>query len=151
MRWMMIGAVVAWSLVATVAAAQSGGAAAPAVQLAEHDYLVFFRADEANLTPQAQVIVARAAKAAKLENANGKLGHVKVIGYSSATGGPGAAEKLATARAEAIRQALVSEGLEAASVRVEGRGRRWTKDAKPDAVAELVNRRARIVLYGPGK
>jgi OmpA-OmpF porin, OOP family len=151
MRWMMIGVVVVWSLVAGAAMAQSGGAAAPAVALAEHDYLVFFRADEATLTPQAQVIVARAARAAKAERSNGKLGHLKVIGYSSATGGPGAAEKLATSRAEAIRQALVGEGLEAAMIRVEGRGRRWAKDAKPDAVAELVNRRARIVLYGPGK
>jgi OmpA-OmpF porin, OOP family len=151
MRWLAICAVGGLALLVLPAWAQSGGAAAPAVALEQHDYVVFFRSDHAELTPQALVIVAKAAKATKLEKTNGRLSHVKVIGYSSATGAANAAEKLATARAEAIRQALVSEGIEAAIIKVEGRGRRWAKDAKPDAVAELINRRARIVLYGPGK
>jgi len=137
------------SIVAAVAALLALGSPAGAAQaLAAHDYVVFFRADQAELTPQAEVIIAKAARAAKDEQAAGRLGYVKVIGYSDATGAPDAAQKLSVARAEAIRRALVAHGIAAPMLRVEGRGKRKAKAAKPDAVKELVNRRARIVLYG---
>lgn len=116
--------------------------------LAAHDYVVFFRADEAQLTPQAEVIVAKAARATKDEQAAGRLGHVKVIGYSDATSAPDAARKLSVARAEVIKRALLAHGVADPLVRVEGRGKLRSKAAKSDAAKELVNRRARIVLYG---
>jgi hypothetical protein len=55
------------------------------------------------------------------------------------------------ARAEAIKQALGKNGIDAAMVRTEGRGRPLARDRKPDDVAELINRRARIVVYGPSR
>lgn len=118
--------------------------------LEAHDYVVFFPADKADLTPQAEVVVGKAARAVKDQQAAGKLGHVKVIGYSDATNAPDAAGKLAQARAETIRKALAAAGIAPEIIRVEGRGKLRPKGAKPDAIRELVNRRARIVLYGPG-
>lgn len=133
----------AWAVL--LAAALPATAAQP---LAAHDYMVFFRADEAILTPQAEVIVSKAARAAKDEQAAGRLGHVKVIGYSDATSAPDAAQKLSATRAEVIKKALLANGIAEPLIKVEARGKLRSKAAKGDAVKELVNRRARIVLYG---
>jgi outer membrane protein OmpA-like peptidoglycan-associated protein len=128
----------------------STGSTGKAQPLAAHDYLVFFPGDSAELSPAAKVVVARSAKAVRQTREAGQFGHVKVIGYSDAVSGPDAAQKLSAQRAEVVKQALVAEGVPADRIKIEGRGKPRNAAAKGDAVRELKNRRARIVLYGPG-
>jgi OmpA-OmpF porin, OOP family len=117
--------------------------------LAAHDYLVFFPADSAELGPAAKVVVGRSAKAVRQTREAGQFGHVKVIGYSDAVSAPDAAQKLSAQRAEVVKQALVAEGVPADRIKIEGRGK-VRRPGTSDGVRELRNRRARIVLYGPG-
>lgn len=134
---------------ATGGAPGGAGSTGKAQPLAAHDYLVFFQGDSAELTPAAKVVVARSAKAVRQTREAGQFGHVKVIGYSDAVSAPDAAQKLSAQRAELVKQALIAEGVPAERIKTEGRGKPRTA-GKSDAVRELKNRRARIVLYGPG-
>lgn len=125
------------------------GSTGKAQPIASHDYLVFFQPDAAELSPAAKVVVARSAKAVRQTREAGQFGHVKVIGYSDAVSAPDAAQKLSAQRAEVVKQALIAEGVPADRIKTEGRGKP-RNPGKSDAVRELKNRRARIVLYGPG-
>jgi outer membrane protein OmpA-like peptidoglycan-associated protein len=125
------------------------GSTGKARPLAAHDYLVFFSSDSAELGPAAKVVVGRSAKAVRQTGEAGQFGHVKVIGYSDAVSAPDAAQKLSAQRAEVVRQALIAEGVPAERIKIEGRGKP-RRPGKSDEVRELKNRRARIVLYGPG-
>jgi len=108
---------------------------------------VYFRADAAELTPQAQVIVVQAVQRARqLEEAH-RFDHIKVIGYSDAVSAPDAAQKLSAQRAQMIKEALASQGVAADRIQVEGRGRKRPVLKPGVDVRELGNRRGRIVIY----
>jgi outer membrane protein OmpA-like peptidoglycan-associated protein len=67
---------------------------------------------------------------------------IKVGGYTDAAGGAGVNEKLSTARAESVRDALVQHGVAADRIEAEGYGEQHQR--QPSSGAEQANRRAAI-------
>lgn len=71
---------------------------------------------------------------------------VVVIGHTDTSGGIAYNKKLSLKRANAVRDGLVSRGVVASLVRVEGRGKSDLLVKTPDNVREPANRRAQITL-----
>ncbi|HWK44197.1 MAG TPA: OmpA family protein [Stellaceae bacterium] len=118
----------------------------PAKPLAfRRQYTVFFAQGSASLMPGAASIVKTASEAAKQR----RYSHLKVIGYSDATGTAASAKSLSQARAAAVREALVAAGIPGDKIRIEGRGKSNPAISTPNP--EPRNRRARIVIYLPGE
>jgi len=67
---------------------------------------------------------------------------IKVGGYTDMTGSPEANQKLSTARAESVRQALIARGVDGARIEAEGYG--GTHAVEETAGAAQSNRRAAI-------
>jgi OmpA-OmpF porin, OOP family len=127
-----------------------GGAAMPSPAAAQPtDFVVFFESGSTHLGHPGTAVVARAAAAVRAALAKVPGSHVKVIGYSDTTGADDAAQRLSEKRAAAVRDALVRDGVEAAKIGTEGRGKSELAVPTPDRTREPRNRRARIVVYGP--
>jgi OOP family OmpA-OmpF porin len=134
------------------------GAAAPvlAVREAQKSYaarptgfVVFFGSGSTSLTRPGATIVARASVAVKRAIAEVPGSHVKIIGYSDTSGSNDAAQRLSESRAATVRDALVHDGVDAAKVVTEGRGKSELAVPTPDRTREPRNRRVRIVVFGP--
>jgi OOP family OmpA-OmpF porin len=138
-------AVAAMPTVAAAPLAQKPHAAHPT------EFIVFFGSGGASLTHAGATIVARAATAVKQALAKVPGSHVKVIGYSDTSGSNDAAQRLSERRAAAVRDALVHDGVEAAKVATEGRGKSELAVPTPDRTREPRNRRVRIAIYGPNE
>src|SRR5262245_53950658 len=89
-------------------------AAAPQVR----NFLVFFDFDRSTLTPRAQEIVKEAANVAK----SGSNARVTCTGHTDTAGPANYNMALSLRRANAVKDALVREGVPAASIAVVGRG-----------------------------
>ncbi|MDB5406920.1 MAG: exported protein of unknown function [Rhodospirillales bacterium] len=113
------------------------------------DFVVFFGSSSTSLSHAGTAIVSRAAVAVTTEFGKVPGSHVKVIGYSDTTGSNDAAQRLSERRAATVREALVADGVDAAKVETEGRGKSELAVPTPDRTREPRNRRARIVIYGP--
>ena len=110
-------------------------------------YLLFFHGDAAELTPHAHLVIVKAAQRARQLAEARRLDHIKVIGYSDAVSSPDAARELSLRRAETIRDTLLSHGMAADRITVEGRGRTRPVLKPGEEAREQGNRRARIVIY----
>jgi OOP family OmpA-OmpF porin len=115
--------------------------AAPAVVAAPPGrFELYFNFDQAALTPDAEQVVATAAKAAKAAG----YPVIRVVGYTDHAGSDGYNLKLSTRRAEVVKKALVAAGVPADRVTVEGRGAADPLVPTRDGVREPKNRRAVI-------
>ena len=112
---------------------------APAIQRA---FIVFFDFDRADITPEASRIIKQAAETAK----RGSVPRIVVTGHTDLSGSVAYNQRLSERRAEAVRQALVKEGLTAGAISTVGRGKTQPLVPTADGVREPQNRRAEIVL-----
>jgi outer membrane protein OmpA-like peptidoglycan-associated protein len=115
------------------------------------EFTLFFGSASAQLDPLSKQIVEDAAAAAKRRQVEGSFSHVKVIGYADTAGPAEASQRISEQRATAVREELVRLGLPGEAVRVEGRGKKELAVQTRDRVSEPRNRRARVVIYGPGE
>jgi outer membrane protein OmpA-like peptidoglycan-associated protein len=112
--------------------------------VAASNYTVYFEFNKADLTPDARKIVGEAAAAAKHGTAR-----IAVDGYTDLAGTAGYNMGLSVRRANAVKAALVADGIAASRISVHGFGKTHPAVPTPDGVREPRNRRA-VVVIGPG-
>ena len=88
---------------------------------------------------------------AKLDELVGKIKGITLevviaVGHTDSIGSDAYNQRLSERRAEAVRQALVKEGLTAGAISTVGRGKTQPLVPTADGVREPQNRRAEIVL-----
>jgi hypothetical protein len=105
-------------------------------------YIVFFDFDRATLTAQAMTTIKQAAAAAKAGNKT----RIGVTGHTDRSGSDAYNMALSLRRANAVKDALVREGIPAAGITVVGRGESQPLVPTADGVREPQNRRVEIVL-----
>jgi len=130
---------------AVAACDQSPQAASPAPPPAPPPtkyWLVFFDLNSATITPKGADTVAEAATIAKaMPNSR-----VTVSGYTDTDGSPGYNMVLSLRRANAVKAALVGNGVSPTAITVSGRGEEGLLVATPDNVKMESNRRVQIVI-----
>ena len=129
---------------APVAAPAPMPAPAPMVKAAPmpHNYMVFFDFNRAAITPEAANIIREAANSAR----GGKVARLTLTGYTDAVGSDKYNMALSTKRAEAVKEALVKQGVPADEIAVYGKGKSDPLVPTKDGVREPQNRRVEIVL-----
>jgi OOP family OmpA-OmpF porin len=115
------------------------------------EFVVFFGSGSTSLSHLGTTVVTRAAAKVKADLAKVPGSHVKVIGYSDTSGSNEAAQTLSEKRAAIVRDALAQDGVDAAAITTEGRGKSELAVPTPDRKSEPRNRRVRIVVYGPNE
>ncbi|HTR82895.1 MAG TPA: OmpA family protein [Reyranella sp.] len=106
------------------------------------NFLVFFDFDRSTLTPRAMDIVKEAANVAK----SGQNAKVTCTGHTDTAGPATYNMALSLRRANAVKDALVREGVASSSIAVVGRGEEALLVATKDGVREPQNRRVEIVI-----
>ena len=106
------------------------------------NFLVFFDFDKSTLTPRAMDIVKEAANVAK----SGHNARVTCTGQTDTAGPPSYNMALSLRRANAVKDALVRNGVPATAIAVVGRGEQGLLVPTPDGVREPQNRRVEIVI-----
>jgi len=127
--------------VAAPAPAPAPVAAKPAPQL-QKNYMVFFDFDKADITPEASKIITQAAAAAKQGNAP----RIDLTGHTDRTGSDKYNMALSIKRGNAVKDALVAQGIPASQISVVGKGLSAPLVPTKDGVREPQNRRVEIVL-----
>src|SRR4051812_46922947 len=117
-------------------------AASPQTQQPARNFMLFFTNDRATLTPDGEAVVREAAAAAKA-NPDAK---VTVAGHADSTGNGAYNRVLSQKRAETVREELVKDGLNPASVAVVGRGEDALLVATKDGMRAPKNRRVEIIV-----
>ena len=100
-------------------------------------YLVYFNEFSANLSPDAQNVIATAAQRAKEVAAKTVL----VQGRASATGSPAANQKLTETRTQVVYDALQKDGVNPTIIQQQPLGQTTTTDTS------VMDRRVDVVLY----
>lgn len=127
----------------SIAAVESALAAAPtAVPTELGSYLAFFDLNSAELTPEAQDIIANAVTSAK-ERADESI---MITGFTDTTGTPQHNLRLSKQRAGAVADAMVASGVDAGRITTDGLGENNLLIPTGDGVAEPQNRRAQIAI-----
>ncbi len=105
-------------------------------------YMVFFDFDRSNITATAAETIKKAAADAKA----GQKTRIGVTGHADRSGSDAYNMALSLRRANAVKDALVREGIPAAAIAVVGRGESQPLVQTADGVREPQNRRVEIVL-----
>lgn len=130
---------------APVAAPAPTPAPAPMVKPApapQKNYMVFFDFNKADITPEAAQIIAQASNAAKAGHAT----RVDLTGHADRSGSDKYNMALSLKRANAVKDAMVRQGIPAAQISVVAKGESAPLVPTPDGVREPQNRRVEIVL-----
>ena len=114
---------------------------APAAQ-PRQNFIVFFDFDRSNITADAQRVITDAASAAK----SGNVARIQLTGHTDRSGSDQYNMALSLRRGEAVKQALIRQGIPAASIAIIGRGESQPLVPTADGVREPQNRRVEIVL-----
>jgi outer membrane protein OmpA-like peptidoglycan-associated protein len=105
-------------------------------------YVVFFDFDRADITPPAMQTIQQAAAAAKAGNKTS----LTVTGHADRSGGDAYNMALSMRRANAVKDALVRQGIPASSMQVVARGETEPLVPTADGVREPQNRRVEILI-----
>jgi outer membrane protein OmpA-like peptidoglycan-associated protein len=107
-------------------------------------FIVFFDFDKSNLTAEAQSVVTEAVKAAK----SGGFVKVLITGHTDTVGSDSYNQALSVRRAEAVKDDMVSQGMDGSQISIEGKSFHDPLVATGPGVREPQNRRAVIDLGG---
>ncbi len=116
-------------------------AAAPAPAPAK-TYLVFFDWDKATLTPRATQVIAQAAS----DSRTNQVTMIEVDGYTDTSGSPAYNQDLSLRRARSVEGQLVTDGVPASDITVQGFGETKLLVQTGPNVREPQNRRVEIVM-----
>jgi OmpA-OmpF porin, OOP family len=105
-------------------------------------YLVFFDFDRSNILPAGGDVIAEAAQEINAR----QLSAVNVIGHADTSGTKKYNKRLSLKRANAVKSALVKQGVNPALIRVDHRGEDDLMVPTPDEVREPANRRTVITF-----
>lgn len=105
-------------------------------------YLVFFDFDKSDIGAGGQNVLDAVAEEVRARSLNA----VTIVGHTDSSGPNSYNNRLAMRRANAVRDALVTRGVDAALIRVEGRGEDELLVQTADGVREPANRRAQITF-----
>jgi outer membrane protein OmpA-like peptidoglycan-associated protein len=108
---------------------------------------ISFASGKAKLLPPARAQLSQVAAALKQGSADSKI---VVEGYTDSTGSPQTNQELSQQRAEAVRQALVAEGVPAERVSAVGYGESRPVADNSSAEGRATNRRVEIVVQHNG-
>lgn len=104
-------------------------------------FTVYFAFDSANLSAEALRIVRSAADAARTENAP-----IAVVGHADAAGPADYNMRLSLRRAQAVRDALIADGIPVSRITASGQGEGDLAVPTADGVREQRNRRV-VILF----
>jgi outer membrane protein OmpA-like peptidoglycan-associated protein len=104
------------------------------------EFIIFFGHNKAELTPAAMDVVREAASAAKEDG----IANVKLVGHADRSGSDTYNQALSLRRANAVKSALVREGVTESTIVVDGRGESDPMVPTADGVREPQNRRVNI-------
>ncbi len=107
-------------------------------------FMVFFDWDRSNLSSQAMTTIQQAAAAYKSRGS----ARVTATGHTDTSGSPSYNMALSLRRANAVKDALVQQGVPPTNISVVGRGEETPLVATGDNVREPQNRRVEIVMDG---
>ena len=105
-------------------------------------WMVFFDTNSTTLSQQGSMTVTEAANVAK-SMANSRVG---VTGFTDTDGSPAYNQQLSVRRADAVRKALVSNGIAPQAITVNGAGESGLLIETPDQTKNEKNRRVQIVV-----
>ena len=117
-------------------------AASPETPQPARNFMLVFGNDRANITPESEGVIQEAVRAAKA-NPNARI---TVSGNADTWGDNAYNTALSQRRAEAVRDALVKDGVNQASITVVGHGEDALPVSTRDGVREPKNRRAEIIV-----
>ena len=123
---------------------QPATTAPPAAAVAPPSFLVFFDWDRSNLSAQALNTVQQAATTFKTRSS----ARITATGHTDTSGSEQYNMALSLRRANAVKAALVKEGVPAPAISVVGRGEQGLLVQTGDNVREPQNRRVEIVIDG---
>ncbi len=117
---------------------------APPVPPPVKNFVVFFDFNKTALTPEAELVIAEAVKTAK------STGAVKILvtGHTDTVGSDSYNQRLSVRRAEAVKDAMQSGGIDGSTISIEGKGFHDPLVPTGPGVREPQNRRAVIDLGG---
>ena len=127
---------------APVAAPPPAPAPAKAAPALKKNFIVFFDFDKAVVTPEAQSTINQAAQAAK----EGRSTSVALTGHTDRAGSDKYNQALSLKRANAVKAALIAQGIPADQISVVAKGESAPLVATADGAREPQNRRVEIVL-----
>jgi len=104
-------------------------------------FLVFFDLDSSEITADSAEIIRRAADVARASGAAA----IEVVGHTDTSGSNAYNDALSVRRAEAVRDALVANGVQSGAISLEGRGESDPLVSTADGVPEERNRRVQGV------
>lgn len=105
-------------------------------------YLVFFDFDKSGVAASGESVLDAVGTEAKSRSLNA----LNVIGHTDRAGSRKYNNRLALKRANSVREALITRGVDASLIKVDGRGEDQNLVATDDNVREPANRRAEITF-----
>ena len=111
-----------------------------------HEFTVYFPFNKSTLSPEARSVIAEAVSTAK----QGQMTHINVIGHTDTVGSEQYNQGLSDRRADAVRKALLAEGVADDRIATKGVGKSDLAVPTAEGVKEPRNRRVVIMEGGPG-